>query len=336
MKIGIAIATIMILGVIPLGIVSALTSWQGGVKVGIYGYLVGLLATMLSGQRIAFILVPFVTVTLTLGAVFSESILIVALLITAGTLLIPILAMRAKIRPAIITSMMVANGLSPAVIPWNQQALGTSTFYLAIAGIVLFGGLWGILLGMFFRSKIPPSQDAPPKPASPRVAWAGGIPLILGTFLIAFVVGTNFPQYRWVWILAPLFSMMLAKGIGPTNAVRDLMFGTLVGTGLAVILIQVPLPMMLELMFGMLLLSASIGMNMAGMKYWIGASVSTAGVIVLTGAGMDPTLAAESRLLFGLFGGILALIVGGIAIAGIRWAGKSDQTEEKAEVPAVN
>lgn len=324
-KLTLMVALIMVVGVIPLGIVSAVTGWEGGVKVGIYGYMVGLFTALLANRKAAAILVACLTVCVVVGAVASGSILVVALVITAGTLLIPIMATRAKIRPGIIAAMMIANGVSPAVIAWNSQVEGTSTFYLAIAGIVLFGGAWGALVGTVFRSKLPPSQAAPPKAASTKTALAGGIPLAIGTFLIAFLVGSQFSQYRWVWILAPLFSMMLAKGSGPIRTTRDLMIGSLVGTGIAVVLIQIPLPMMLEMVFGMVVLSASIGMNMAGLPYWVGASVSTAGVILMTGAGMDPTIAAESRMLFGFFGAILALVVGVVVVFCIRWVAKSEQ-----------
>lgn len=324
----IALALIMVIGMIPVAAVAGHFDWQAGIKIGVFGYVVALIPAMTVGRGTALALTGFIALATVVGELVSGSALGLAAVITVATLLIPIYAMRSKIRPAIIAAMMISNAVSPAVIPWSPHAAGTWHFYLASAGIVVFGGLWGLLVGSLIRAKLPKGIFVPRPPASPRLAWAGGIPLAIGTFLVAYLGASYFPEYRWVWILSPLFSMMLAKGKGPLSTSRDLMIGSVVGTGIAVVLLEVPLNMMTEMAFGLVVISASMGFMMAGQPYWIGASISTAGVIIMTGAGMNPTLAAESRLWFGLIGAIAALVIGAICIASMRHAarGSSDDT----------
>lgn len=318
------LSAFVIVGALPFIVIGAFTSWEGGIKAAIYGYFASLIAGLTLDRRTALTLAVIVTCLVTVGALLSHSILGLALVITASTALIPYFATKGKIRAAIFATMMISNGVAPAIVPWRPGAGGTVSFYLAIAGIVFVGGLWGTFVGTTLRAKLPFKLGGPHAFTSVRVALAGGIPLAIGTFLIAYFVGSHYSQYRWVWILAPVFSMMLAKGSGPLSTSRDLMIGSIVGTGLAVVLLDIPLPTSIEMLFGMLVLCVGVAIPMAGIQYWVGASVSTAGVILLTGAGGDPGLIAESRFLFGFFGAILALILGLIVIVCIRWATRSE------------
>lgn len=341
----------ILLGVLPFALFSGWTQWHDLVKIAIYGYMIGLFSALIAGRREALELITIFVGFLVLGVIVHPSIFGTALVITAGTVLIPVYGVRGGLKPAIITAMLISNAVSVAILPWPGESSHGLLFYAAIAGFVWLGGLWGTFVGLFVRSRIAkskeaaasetdeakptdeaespqPKQDPEVQPASVKVAVAGGVPLAVGTFLISYFVGSSFPQYHWAWILAPLFSMMLAKGIGSLKTTRDLMIGSIVGTGLAVLLVQVSMPFMVQLLLGMLVITTSVALSLVGKPYWISASVSTAGVIVLTGAGSNFDVAATSRLLFGFFGAILALVVGVIAVTCIRWARNSEQEPE--------
>lgn len=323
------LSAFVIVGALPFIVIGAFTSWEGGIKAAIYGYFASLIAGLTLDRRTALTLAVIVTCLVTVGALLSHSVLGLALIITASAALIPYFATKGKIRAAIFAAMMITNGVVPAIVPWRPDAGGTVSFYLAIAGIVFVGGLWGTFVGTTLKSKLPFKLGSPRTYASVRVALAGGIPLVIGTFLISYFVGSHYAQYRWVWILAPVFSMMLAKGSGPLSTSRDLIIGSVVGTGLAVVLLEIPLPTSIEMLAGMFVLCVGVAIPMTGIQYWVGASVSTAGVILLTGAGADPGLIAESRFLFGFFGAILALVLGVIVITCIRWATRSESTDNR-------
>lgn len=158
--------------------------------------------------------------------------------------------------------------------------------------------------------------------------------MVLVVFVLTFYSVANFPQAKWAWLLAAIYSMMMAAEGLSWKASIETILGTLAGVGIALVVLLVALPISLVVLVGTVLMSASIALRMANKRYWISTAVSTAGVIFVTGAGMDPFLAAEDRLIFTMVGAVIAVLLGLMMVGVVRLFEVSNQ-DQKPNVDTV-
>jgi uncharacterized membrane protein YccC len=144
---------------------------------------------------------------------------------------------------------------------------------------------------------------------------------------------TQFPQAKWSWLLAALYSMMMATTGMTLKSSRDMIVGTSVGVVGAVLILFVGLPTSAAILVGSIILPASLALRAAGKSMWISTGVSTSGVILLTGASMDPYVAAQDRLVFSAVGAIIAVLLGSAITWAVRWQSRERRRGHVAATP---
>lgn len=307
---------LILIGIAPFLVLAGIVGWHDVIKIAIYGFFVVLLATVPNGPRIGLYFALIFAVLSGAGAALQNSSIGIAALVGLSATLIPIFGAKGMLQAGIFAAMFFPNTVNPAPQPWSGAQSTSFTFIAAIAGVTLLGGLWGLLIGKTVRDKLPPLPTAPSLPA--RTAWLGGILAILVASGITYFSVTHFPQAKWAWLLAAIYSMLSATTGATWATSAQMIAGTLVGALVAVLLLFANPPVSVMILTGAVVMCASIALRMSKKPYWLSTSVSTAGVIFLTGSSMDPFLAAEDRLIFTLVGAIIAVLLGGAITVAVR------------------
>lgn len=299
---------LVLIGLGPFLALAGFFGWHDAIKVSLYGFFVAFMATLPNGTRTGVSFALIFAAIAGLGAMLQHSVIGLTLLIAATAALIPIGGYLGHLQAGLFATMFAPNTVNPAPSPWVGESSVSLWFFLAIAGVTLLGGLWGLLIGTRLR-KVMPEKD-PPGRLSGRLAVLGGAVIVLTAGLVTYVSVTNFPTAKWAWLIAAVVSMMMATAGVTWRTSFEMIFGTLAGVGIAVAFLFARMPTSLMVIVGTLLICLSVALKMGGKPFWVSTGISTSGVVFVTGSSMDPFLAAEDRLLFTAVGSVLAVLVG--------------------------
>lgn len=308
---------VMLVGLAPFLVLAAVVGWHDIIKIAIYGLFVTLLATVPNGVRTGITFALVFTVFATAGAMVQGSVLGTTVVVGLSAAMIPFFGSQGHLQAGIFAAMFVANAFNPAPQPWSGATTHSLSFLAAVAGVTLLGALWGLLIGKIIRRVLPELPAGPVIPS--RAAVVGGVIVVAVAAIVAYYSVTHFPQAKWAWLLATIYSMMMAATGLTWKTSWQLIAGTTAGVlGAVLILFLIP-PISLMMLLGAVAMSASIGLRVVGKPYWLATGVSTAGVIFLTGSSMDPFVAAEDRLFFTAIGAIIAVLLGAAITLAVRW-----------------
>lgn len=313
---------LVIVGVLPFLVFAGIVGWHDLIKIAIYGFFVAMMATIYNGPTAGLGFALIFAVFSMAGSTVQDSPLGAAALIGLSALLASFCATKGQLRAAIFAAMFIPCTFNPPPTPWSGEANGSQAFLLAIAGVTILGGFWGLFIGWIIKRKLP--EFPPPSRVSWQVALAAGLVVAVFTCAVTYYSVDNFPDAKWSWLLATIYSMMTVT-TGMTWATsRDLILGTTIGVVIAVAIFMIGMPMSLMVLVGTLVMASSIALRVAQKPLWLATSVSTPGVVLLTGSTMDPFLAAEDRLIFAVAGAIIAVLLG----FALTWVVKLATTNE--------
>ncbi len=322
---------LVMVGVLPFIVLASIVGWHDLIKIAVYAFFVAFLATVPNGTRLGITFTAMFAGFSVVGVAVGETPWGAACVVGLSVVVLLACAWRGFVKAGIFFAMFVPNVFNPPPVPWFGETQSVA-FFCAVAGVTLLGGLWGTLIGRSVRNGLPRFPPLPTVPVRPVVA--GGSVLVLVVFVLTFYSVANFPQAKWAWLLAAIYSMMMAAEGLSWKASIETILGTLAGVGIALVVLLVALPISLVVLVGTVLMSASIALRMANKRYWISTAVSTAGVIFVTGAGMDPFLAAEDRLIFTMVGAVIAVLLGLMMVGVVRLFEVSNQ-DQKPNVDTV-
>lgn len=295
-------------GVIPFIILAAFVGWLDIIKIALFGFFVALLTTVPHGARVGLTFAALFSAFAIAGAWVGSSPWGAAVVVGLSAVVIPVSAIKGTLRAGIFAAMFIPNTFNPAPMPWHGESASSLAFLGAVALVTFLGGLVGLVIGNYIHKQLPPVADV--SKFQPRVAFALGSIIVIVTFVLTYYSMTHFPQAKWAWLLATIYSMMLATTGMSWRTSRDLILGTIIGIGVAIGILFIGIPISVMVLLGTFVMCASIAMKMLGRPNWMATSVSTGGVILLTGANMDPFLAAEDRFVFTVVGAIIAVALG--------------------------
>lgn len=322
---------LIVVGIAPFLVLATIVGWHNVITIAIYGFFVVLLATIPNGVRTGLVFAFVFAAFATAGALAQHSVIATTVVVGLSAALIPFFRTRGRLQAGIFTAMFVPITCNPPPQPWPGTDSYSATFLAAVAAVALAGGLWGLLIGQSVRRRLPAVPAAPRLPI--RAAVVGGALLVTVACTVTYVSVTQFPQAKWSWLLAALYSMMMATTGMTLKSSRDMIVGTSVGVVGAVLILFVGLPTSAAILVGSIILPASLALRAAGKSMWISTGVSTSGVILLTGASMDPYVAAQDRLVFSAVGAIIAVLLGSAITWAVRWQSRERRRGHVAATP---
>ncbi len=307
---------LMLVGLLPFIALAVVLGWQDVSKIAIYGFFVALLATLLSGIRTGMALATAFAGLAAAGVACHGAALGIAAIVGLSAALVPIFGRLGSLQAGIFAAMFVPSTFNPPPQPWAGVVATSWEFTAAVAALSLLGAIWGLTIAWALRRRMPPLP--PGTRLDVPVAVIAGILVVLVASGVTFVSINVFPQSKWSWLLTAIYSMMMAAAGMTWRSSWDLVGGTLVGVLAAIAVVQFDHSITLMMLVGSLLLSTSIGLRVVGKPAWLAISLSTAGVVLLTGTGMDPVLAAEDRLAYTVAGAVIAVALGATISFAVR------------------
>lgn len=317
-------------GVLPFVILSGFLGWHSAIKIGIYGFFVAMLATVIANKKAGLILTFVFAGFAALGAAVYAHQILLAIVVALSAAIIPVCAKYGYIRMGIFAAMFMPNTVCPPPIPWQGEALSSPRALIMIFIVTVLGGLWGRFIGGAIGKAIP---SRTPIPLSWSAVMPSAVIIVMATGLITFYAVTHFPHAKWAWLLGAIYSMMLAVNGMKWRTSVDLIIGTILGTCVVVLLLELNPPYALAMLLGAFVICCSVAIGMVGKPYWLQQSVSTTGVVLLTSTGMNAIEAAEDRFIFTIVGAIIAAALGVI----FAWLGRrtiAEESESRVEAKA--
>lgn len=304
---------LVILGVLPFIVFGALVGWTGMQKVAVYGFFVCLYATVLNGRRLGMAMAVGFAIFAVIGTQVHASPLGGAMVVGMSAVLIVCLATRGYAQAMLFAAMFIPYPIATPPQPWAGASMTSLTYLAAVLGATFIAGLWGLVLGGLIHDKLPAAAPVPG--ASRQDALIAGVLLVPVAAAITYLAMSAFPQAKWVWLLATIYSLIKPSPDLNWVMTRDMVVGTVVGVGASIGILSIGMPTGVMMLVGSFVMCGALGLRMMGKPYWVYAGVVTAAAVLMTGAGMDPLEALEDRLVFTLAGALGAVALG----AGITW-----------------
>lgn len=307
--------------------------WPASLSIVAFGVIVGLVAGVGRGFSVGAKFAAIFAIAGTLAtAVHGGSALLAALLVMAMSLLVAFYATKGLASPMMIAALFV-----PFIIhapAQNLSSTGTAdsefSYLLGTFVVLLTSGAYGAFVAARLI-KMPAASETPDIPSVSEAALYG-ILLAVSTGALTFIALRWFPDTLWVWL--PMTIYILTK---PTlhldyQMIRDRLVGTVIGTLMAVALVEVVGSQTVLYALGVIFLTVALTLKSEHSPYWVFASALTPAVIFFSNG--DTVGAAGQRLSFTVAGVVIALLIGVITNLIVE-AARSRSATEGPEVVSV-
>lgn len=317
-KIALKILGLLVVGLAPFAILGMATGWSGINAASGFGFFVGFVATLSAGWRVGAQFSVIFMVLGTIGVALAALPLPAALVVAVAAALIAYFSTHGQAGLMLVAALFIPYLIHEPPTPWTGGTNTSSSYFAAVAGALLFAGLWGAVIGLWLQRYVPKSKPGAKSDATD--ALLAGILIAVVTGSVTFVSMTWFPEAMWPWLLLTIF--ILTKPTPDLNwkKSRDRLTGTLVGGAVAFVIILVGTPSAVMSVIGIVGLAAALALKTEGRPYWIYASVMTPAVIMLDSIGANEVMIAADRVLFTVVGVIIALGLGAAVNGVVHWS----------------
>lgn len=302
-KAGLKVLLVLVVASLPSLLLAAL-GWPGAPVVGAFGAIGALSAAIIGGFRIGVLAAVIIAIGAVIGiAVRDHSVAVAALMIALGGVYGRIAA----------TGVGSAAAMIPALVPYfieDPPGLFTSgvpdinaQYYIGTAAVVVGSGIWGSWLAS--RISKGKTRLSPPTPVNLTVGY--GLALGAAAGLSAAIAIDHVPQAHWAWLTLTIFVLADPSGRLNVRKVVERLFGTFLGFGFALLLLQLPSNAMWAAFVALALLTLALTARQEGRPYWFYVALLTPVIVLLSSASGTGEQMAGERLWFTALGAAIVV-----------------------------